>query len=65
MYLWVALGIIIWVLIAIWPAQVAASKGHSFLGWFLISIFFWWITLFWVYFGMKDNVKTAEYSKVD
>jgi hypothetical protein len=34
------LGFIIWVAIAIWPARVAASKGHSFLGYFLFSLVF-------------------------
>lgn len=57
---WGILGLIVWILIAIWPASVAFKKGHSFLGWFIISLFFWWITLFWVYFGMKDYTKTAR-----
>jgi hypothetical protein len=34
------LGFIIWVAIAFWPARVAASKGHSFLGYFLFSLVF-------------------------
>ena len=29
---------IIWVAIAFWPARVAARKGHSFLGYFLVSL---------------------------
>jgi hypothetical protein len=28
------------VLIAFWPARVAARKGHSFLGYFLFSLVF-------------------------
>jgi hypothetical protein len=40
------LGIIIWIFIALIPARVAASKGRSFFLWFLLSIPFWWITLF-------------------
>jgi hypothetical protein len=31
---------IIWVAIAFWPARVAARKGHSFLGFFVFSLFF-------------------------
>jgi len=31
---------IIWVAIAFWPARVAARKGHSFLGYFLVSLVF-------------------------
>ncbi len=53
-FYWV-LGTIIWILIALWPARVASSKGHSFLLWFLISIPFWWISLFVVYFGLSDK----------
>lgn len=30
----------IWVAIAFWPARVAASKGHSFFGYFIFSLFF-------------------------
>ncbi len=38
--------IFVWVLIALLPANIASNKGHSFWGWFLLSLFFWWITLF-------------------
>jgi len=31
----------IWVALAFWPAQVAGGKGHSFLGYFVFSLFFW------------------------
>ena len=40
---WVVLGIVfvcIWVALAFWPARVAARKGHSFLGYFIFSLFF-------------------------
>ncbi len=48
------LGVVLWVLVALWPARVAASKGRSFFLWFLMSLFFWWITLF-VAYGLKDT----------
>jgi hypothetical protein len=32
---------IVWVALAFWPARVAARKGHSFLGYFIFSLFFW------------------------
>ena len=32
--------LIIWVLIAFWPARVAARKGHSFFLYFLFSLVF-------------------------
>jgi hypothetical protein len=56
--MWVGLGILglfLWILIALWPARVASSKGHSFLLWFIVSAFFWWITLFVVYFVLPDK----------
>ena len=34
------IGIIIWIAIAFWPARVAARKGHSFIGYFIFSLFF-------------------------
>ena len=34
------IGLIIWIAIAFWPARVAARKGHSFIGYFVFSLFF-------------------------
>ena len=34
------IGVIIWIAIAFWPARVAARKGHSFIGYFLLSLLF-------------------------
>ena len=34
------LGLIIWVALAFWPARVARRKGHSFIGYFILSLFF-------------------------
>ena len=33
--------LVIWVAIALWPARVAARKGHSFFGYFIFSLIFW------------------------
>ncbi len=52
------IGLILWVLLALWPARIAASKGRSFLLWFILSLFFWWITLF-VALAMKDDARPA------
>lgn len=51
---WSALIILAWVFLALLPASIARGKGRSFWGFFFLSIFFWWITLFWVLF-MKDE----------
>ena len=38
--IWWILWAVIWVAIAFWPARVAGRKGHSFLGYFVFSLFF-------------------------
>ena len=38
--IWWTLFAIIWIAIAFWPARVAGRKGHSFLGYFIFSVFF-------------------------
>ena len=50
---------IIWVLIAFWPARVAARKGHSFIGYFLLSILFFPLALILAY--ASDNRATPAY----
>jgi hypothetical protein len=43
------IGLIIWVAIAFWPARVAARKGHSFFGYFLLSLLFFPLALILAY----------------
>jgi hypothetical protein len=38
-FVWI-LVLIIWVAIAFWPARVARRKGHSWLLFFIFSLFF-------------------------
>jgi hypothetical protein len=38
--IWWILLAAIWVAIAFWPARVAGRKGHSFIGYFIFSLFF-------------------------
>ena len=40
---------IIWVAIAFWPARVASRKGHSFIGYFVLSLFFFPLALIMAY----------------
>lgn len=50
--MWLGLGIIgviIWIAIALWPARVAGRKGHSFLGYFILSLFFFPLALILAY----------------
>ena len=48
------LFVIIWFLIAFWPARVAARKGHSFIGYFLFSLVFFPAALIVAYM-VHDN----------
>jgi hypothetical protein len=59
--MWFGAGIvvfIIWVAIAFWPARVAASKGHSFLGYFLFSLVFFPAALIVAYMS-QDRTAVA------
>jgi hypothetical protein len=40
---------ILWVAIAFWPARVASRKGHSFLLYFIFSLFFFPLALLVAY----------------
>lgn len=49
---WTAAGVvflIIWILIAFWPARVARRKGHSFVLYFIFSLFFFPLALLTAY----------------
>ncbi len=43
------LFLIIWVALAFWPARVARRKGHSWLGYFILSLFFFPLALIMAY----------------
>jgi hypothetical protein len=51
--LWIILAII-WVAIAFWPARVANRKGHSFIGFFILSLIFWPLALILAY-AVRDH----------
>ena len=48
---------IIWIALAFWPARVAGRKGHSFLGYFLLSILFFPLALILAY-AVGDRTRT-------
>jgi len=59
MFLMISLGIIgvlIWIAIAFWPARVAARKGHSFIGYFVLSLFFFPLSLLLAYLSSDREV---------
>ena len=43
------IGLIVWIAIAFWPARVAGRKGHSFIGYFILSLFFFPLALIMAY----------------
>jgi hypothetical protein len=47
-------GLIIWIAIAFWPARVAGRKGHSFIGYFILSLFFFPLALIMAY-AVRDR----------
>lgn len=48
-WLWTILFVVIWIALAFWPARVASRKGHSFLLFFIFSIFFFPLALIVAY----------------
>jgi hypothetical protein len=52
------IGAIIWIAIAFWPARVAARKGHSFFGYFILSLFFFPLALIMAYV-VQDRSRLA------
>lgn len=46
--------VVIWILIAFWPARVASRKGHSFIGYFIFSLFLFPLALIMAYV-VKDR----------
>jgi hypothetical protein len=57
---WFTFLLILWITIAFLPASIARNKGRSFWGWFLLSLFFWWITLFVTLFMHDDTKQPTE-----
>jgi len=43
------IAVFVWILIAFWPARVADRKGHSFFGYFLLSLVFFPLALIMAY----------------
>jgi hypothetical protein len=41
--------VLIWIALAFWPARVAGRKGHSFVGYFILSLIFFPLALILAY----------------
>ena len=57
---WLAL-VVVWVLLAFWPARVAGRKGHSFFGYFIFSLFFFPAALIVAYM-VQDRTASVRHS---
>ena len=57
MLIWLLLAVV-WVALAFWPARVAGRKGHSFLGYFILSLFFFPLALIMAY-AVQDRTGPA------
>ena len=54
------IGLIIWIAIAFWPARVAGRKGHSFIGYFLLSILFFPLAIIMAYMVEDRSVPVSS-----
>jgi hypothetical protein len=54
-WLWAMLVVFIWVMLAFWPARVAARKGHSFFLYFVFSLVFFPLALLVAYLVSDRN----------
>ena len=52
------IGLIIWIAIAFWPARVAGRKGHSFFGYFLLSLLFFPLAVILAY-AVEDRTRVV------
>ena len=57
---WIVL-VAIWIALAFWPARVAGRKGHSFIGYFIFSLFFFPLALLVAYM-VGDRTRRAARS---
>ena len=63
--IWLIGLIILWVAIAFWPARVASRKGHSFLGYFIFSLFFFPLALLVAYLSNDKTVSSTTRTEAE
>jgi competence protein ComGC len=54
------MGLVLWALLALWPAFIARRKGYSFILFLIIALFISWLLALIIVFVLKDKNKTAE-----
>ena len=55
---WIIVAII-WISLAFWPARVADRKGHSFFGYFVLSLVFFPLALLMAYMSQDRTAPGA------
>jgi hypothetical protein len=56
-FVWIIFALI-WLALAFWPARVAGRKGHSFFGYFILSVFVFPLALILAY-AVEDRTRPA------
>lgn len=59
------LGMILWVLLALWPAMLAKRKGYSFILFLILSWFVSFIITLLVVLFLKDKNQDSADQKVN
>lgn len=54
--IWAVAVLLLWIALAFWPARVAGRKGHSFVLFFIFSLFFFFLALI-VAYVVPDRTK--------
>jgi ABC-type Mn2+/Zn2+ transport system permease subunit len=54
------IGLVLWIVLAIWPAMIAKRKGYSFALFFILAIFISWLITLIIALVIKDKNETAE-----
>ena len=49
----------LWIAITFWPSRVAGSKGHSFLGYFILSLFLFPLAIIRAYVVQDRSIQQA------
>ncbi len=61
----ILLGIILWVLLALWPAMLAKRKGYSFVLFLILSWFVSFIITLLAVLFLKDKNEDSSDQKVN
>lgn len=56
----VVLGVVAWLVLALWPAMIAKRKGYSFVLFLLLGIFISFLLALIIASLLKDKTETAQ-----